>query len=280
MNFTELVKMRGFDILINAKLVRHQEKEYDIRDLHKAGYLEFYQSIQSKDIFSNCDYIFSFIGEEGTKATFVGAYKRKSTQKFDKSLVPAGYPLSVDEDLYYYDFEKIRLLEDMVDRLVIDWGKSTRGWHQWLNSDKQKEVIEILPLGYTKDFPGYDDLLLTFDELSSIIKNKDANRIWHLMLGSVAGVYLIVDTVTGLQYVGSAYGEDGILGRWKAYVDTKHGGNKILTALVQDDPERCKKFQFSILQTLPRSMNKDEVIRKEQVYKQKLGTRAFGLNDN
>lgn len=280
MTFTELVKIRGFNLNIRAKLVRHQDKQYSVKELYKKGYLEFYQSIQSKDVFGNCDYIFSFLGDESTKATFIGVYKRKLTNKFDKKKVPAGYPLEVDHDQYYYDFEKVSLLDDLIDRLIIDWGKSTKSWHQWLCQDKDKEVIEILPMGYTKDFPGYDDLILTFEELSSIIKNKDANRIWHLMLSSVAGVYLIVDTITGLQYVGSAYGDEGLLGRWKTYIDTKHGGNKVLIALMQEDPERYKRFTFSILQTLPRSMNKDQVIRKEQVFKQKLGTRSFGLNDN
>lgn len=280
MTFTELVKIRGFDLNIKAKLVRHQNKQYDVKKLYKNGYLEFYQSIQSKDVFGNCDYIFSFLGDESTKATFVGVYRRKTTNKFDISLVPAGYPLDVEHDLYFYDFEKVSLLDDLTDRLIIDWGKSTKSWHQWVCQDKDKEVIEILPAGYTKDFPGYDDLLLTFDELNTIIKNKDANRIWHLMLGSVAGVYLIVDSATGLQYIGSAYGEEGLIGRWKTYIETKHGGNKILISLLREDPDRYKRFQFSILQTLPRSMNRDQVVRKEQVFKQKLGTRSFGLNDN
>ncbi|CUH46543.1 hypothetical protein RUA4292_00709 [Ruegeria atlantica] len=33
---------------------------------------------------------------------------------------------------------------------------------------------------------------------------------------------------TGEQYVGSAYGEDGFAGRWIAYANDGHGGNKLL----------------------------------------------------
>lgn len=284
MNLSELVKMRGFDFEKKVKLVRHQDSRFDIQTLYRNGFLDFYQSTQSKDVFGNCEYIMSFIGDEGTKATYIGTFKKISTQKLDVNKIPDNYPYSDDpelnNDLFYYEFEKTSLLADLIDRLVIDWGKSTRSWYQWLSEGKDKTIIEILPQGYVREFPGFDEMLLNYSELEKIISNTDANRIWHKMLGSVAGIYLIVDTETGLQYVGSAYGEKGILGRWKAYVSTKHGGNKILINLLTNSPDRYQKFQYSILHTLPRSMNRDLVIRIEQTYKMKLGTKAFGLNDN
>lgn len=100
------------------------------------------------------------------------------------------------------------------------------------------------------------------------------------MLGSVAGVYLILDTIDGLQYIGSASGEKGILGRWEQYAKSFHGHNKLLIYLLNKHPERYKSFKFSILQTLPRALTSKEVITHEKRYKGKLGTRAFGLNDN
>ncbi|MDG0789952.1 GIY-YIG nuclease family protein [Cohnella ginsengisoli] len=143
-----------------------------------------------------------------------------------------------------------------------------------------KQVIEILPSGYVKEFPGFDNLILNYDELATIIKNPDPNRVWHNMLKSVAGVYLIVDLTNGSQYVGSASGEEGILGRWKTYVDSQHGGNARLMELLSLEPDRYKHFQFSILSALPRTLTKTQVISHEQKYKQKLGSRAFGLNAN
>lgn len=284
MNLTELVKMRGLDPSKKIKLVRHQDPNYDTKYLYKNGMLEFYQSIQSKDVFGNCDYILSFLGEEGKKATFIGAYEKISSSTFDKSvhLPPANYPYmdTLEQPLYHYHFNKIPLLDDLIDRLVIDWGKSTRSWFQWLVEDGSKQVIEILPSGYVKEFPGFDELILTYDELSTIVRNRDSNRIWHTMLASVAGIYLIVDLTDGNQYVGSAYGEYGILGRWQSYVDTLHGGNIQLIRLLQDDPLRYKHFQFSILRTLPKSMTSTQVVNHEQLYKKKLGSRDFGLNGN
>ena len=101
------------------------------------------------------------------------------------------------------------------------------------------------------------------------------------MLSVVKGVYLINDTSTGKLYVGSAYGEDGIWGRWRNYVLTKgHGHNRLLKKLIASDPLHCNNFRFSILMLLPRTVTPDEALKKETLFKNKLGTNSFGLNDN
>jgi len=106
------------------------------------------------------------------------------------------------------------------------------------------------------------------------------NKQWKMMLSNVYGVYLILDTITGQQYIGSAYGKEGLWGRWSNYIQTRHGGNKILIELLKEDPLRYKKFRFSILNVVPNSSLREEVIHLEQITKEKLGTRAFGLNSN
>lgn len=284
MNLSELINMRGFDISQKIKLVRHQDPQYDIQYLYRSKMFDFYQSVQTNDVFGNCEYILSFLGQEQTKALYIGAYKVIEKSMFDKQInqVPDKYPYMeiLDKPLNYYHLERISLLDDLIDRLVIDWGNATRSWYQWLSNDKPKSVVEVLPTGYIRDFPGFDDVLLTFDELNTIISNPDSNRIWHTMLSSVAGVYLITDLLDGNQYIGSASGKNGILGRWKNYTESFHGGNKKLISLLQREPNRYKWFQYSILRTLPKSLTNTEVITYEQKYKQKLGTRAFGLNAN
>jgi hypothetical protein len=141
-------------------------------------------------------------------------------------------------------------------------------------------VIEVLPKGYVRAFPGYLDFVLKQQELREIVANPEANRTWHSMLSEVAGIYLIVDQRTGRQYVGSAYGASGILGRWSEYVRCGHGGNKQLIELMEEDPGCVDHFTFSLLRTLPRTLTKNEVIKIEGLYKNKLGSRAFGLNAN
>ena len=91
---------------------------------------------------------------------------------------------------------------------------------------------------------------------------------------------LLKDKKEGKQYVGSAYGENGIWGRWAEYIETKHGNNDKIKELLKDDPERYKLFQFSILQVLSKAITDEEVIRIENSYKDKLLTREFGLNGN
>jgi hypothetical protein len=178
---------------------------------------------------------------------------------------------------YFYDLIRDYSLSELEERLVIDWGSSTVSWCQ---KKLDKDVIEILPKGFAKTFLGYENVILMFNELEKIVKNPDVNRQWKMMLSNVYGVYLILDTTNGQQYVGSAYGKDGIWGRWSDYVHTKHGGNKILIELLTNDPMRYKKFQFSILNVLPNSSLREQVIQLEQITKTKLGTKTFGLNSN
>ncbi|PKQ21647.1 MAG: hypothetical protein CVT65_17435, partial [Actinobacteria bacterium HGW-Actinobacteria-5] len=79
---------------------------------------------------------------------------------------------------------------------------------------------------------------------------------------------------------GSAYGEQGLLGRWHTYADTVHGGNKLLVEELRINPAGHQNLQFSVLQILPRTATADEVIAVEALYKRKLLTKEFGLNAN
>ena len=81
-------------------------------------------------------------------------------------------------------------------------------------------------------------------------------------------------------YVGSAYGREGILGRWLQYASSGHGGNSLLMDAINNNRYGPKSFRFTILQTLPKTQTKNEVIAQENLYKNKLGSRAFGLNKN
>lgn len=278
MDISELLVLRGLNTKAKIKLVRHQDKRYDVWELYRTGHLETYQSYQAGLIFE-CEYIVVFLGLEGSRARFVNVYKVNGSRPASEMPVPSNFPHSdmvKSTDIFYY-LETLTGFEDLKDRVVIDWGKAAINWHQWLS---EKEVVEILPKGYVTEFPGYLDFTITFDELVSIINNPEANREWHRMLKAVAGVYLITDTKTGMQYVGSAYGKNGLLGRWSVYAKTFHGENKQLEKLLGVDNNYAKNFQYTILRTLPKTLTQREVIAYEVLYKKKLGSRAFGLNSN
>ncbi len=92
-------------------------------------------------------------------------------------------------------------------------------------------------------------------------------------------VYLIVDTKTGKKYVGSAYGDNMLLGRWRNYIANGHGGNKLLKSL---DFEYIKEnFKYSILEIFKSSVDDEIIINRESFWKEVLLTRTeFGYNDN
>jgi hypothetical protein len=240
--------------------------------------LETYQAYTAPGVFDACHFIISFLGEADMRARMVGVYRVLGRRPSQEVPTPPGFPLPQASTWgAFHELERIDGFDDYSDRVVIRW--RGRGWHQWLNRGRDWEVIEVLPRGRGKPFPGYLEVLLTFDELKEIVTHPEANRDWHVML-SVSGVYLITDSRTGQQYVGSATGIQGILGRWASYVADGHGGNKALRALVDLDPTCFRAFQFSILRTLPADLHRAEAIRQEQLYKAKLGSRAHGLNDN
>lgn len=277
MKLQELLKSRGID-LERTKLIRHNISNKEIADFVESGYLEIYQTIQSVSRFKNCDTVISFLGTEGTNGVLLGCYRVKGFAPCDSVVFPDDFVMDFT-DCVVYNFEKMDILADLQDRLVIDWGKGTINWCQ--NATTEKEILEIQRPVSEIEFPGYERVVITYETLHKIVYNKAAYKRWENKLSAVAGVYLITDTKTGKHYVGSASGLDGgIWGRWSEYARTKHGGNKRLIALIADDPNYCYNFQYSILEVLPLKQDAHDVLSCEKLYKQKLQSIRFGLNDN
>jgi len=88
------------------------------------------------------------------------------------------------------------------------------------------------------------------------------------------GVYLIHDTTDGKGYVGSAYGEQNLYGRWLNYGASGDGGNRLLRN------RAAEHFLFSILQRVSPDMEPQQVIAVETSWKDRLHTRQAGLNLN
>ena len=119
-----------------------------------------------------------------------------------------------------------------------------------------------------KAMPGSDELGLTWGELDNL------PRSWVHRLCQWRGIYFILDGADGKGYVGSAYGEKNLYGRWKNYAEKGDGGNKLLRDRAPD------KFRFSILELVSPTETQDEVCRREKNWKDRLHTREFGLNAN
>lgn len=283
LNLQSLLLPFGFDPnpKILTKLVRHQDSRFDVQRLYREGHFDFYQSIQSRRRFHGCRRIISFFGQSGTLAAFVGVYDVRDVEGPGNFSLPRGftYPEMDTQKCYRYSLELDNRFSSLRERLIIDWGAGTRSWVQNYRQGA-KPVVELLPRGYVSEFPGFLDVVLTHERLTRIVSHPAPHREWHRMLASVAGVYLILDTKTGNQYVGSAYGEGGILARWNVYAKTVHGDTKELRRLLKERPNIAHDLQFSLLQTLPITLDKREVFKYETLHKRKLGTRAHGLNRN
>lgn len=262
----ELLFNRNLSKTAKVKLVRHKDGRGDLYNLYRTDLRGFlaYQNSQAKDVFKGVEYIVSFIGEEGMLSRFVGVYKLTDRKQ-------------IADDHFEYQMEEVKeQFDDLKERVIVRW-KNAISWHQWIKNEM--EVTEIHPGLHYKQFTDYSDFILSFTELTEIVTNKYSD--WKKMLSATQGIYLISDTKTGKLYVGSTYGEGGIWGRWSSYVSTKgHGGNKTLKELISKDPKYGANFQFSILMLLPRTITEHEAIKKEQLFKYKLGTNSFGLNNN
>ena len=281
MTFQELLegKQINWD---KVKLVRHNLTNDVVAANYNRGYLNLYQSNQSPTRFKDCDMIASFLGTEGTNGVFQGFYHVGSFKPYNQSQLPEDFVQDsgmIEGSPVIYELTQLDFLSDMKDRIIIDWGKGAINWCQ--NGTTAKELLEIRPVVSEIDFTSYDKVLLSYETLHKIVYNKAAYKEWEDKLSAVAGVYLITDTKTGKHYVGSASGEQGgIWGRWSEYARTKHGGNKLLKELITADSDYCKNFQYSILEVFPIKKDKHEVLESEKLYKKKLWSIQFGLNDN
>jgi hypothetical protein len=127
MNLTQLWKVNGFDT-DEIIIVRHTDHDdsgtkVDMKLLYSTGMIEFYQSIQSKKRFDNCDFVVSFIGGKGTEAKYIGAYEKIGKRKdFDKNTMPDKFPYKdiFSDGSYQYQLNKIDVLNDVIDQMIIE----------------------------------------------------------------------------------------------------------------------------------------------------------------
>lgn len=277
--FEDVLKKAGLDSK-KVKLIRHSKRDKEFKLCYDRKKVFEYTRCQRQDFSKGYDYWAVFISETGTYARFFALYRVNGSVPDTPEQKPEGFPLEnwFQGDGAYFDLQPMDLLQEYEGRMVIDWGKSTLMWHQ--KGTTEKPVIAIT--ARQVDFPGFENLILSYDELKEMLDNKLSYESWHEALSVVNAVYLIVDKGSGRQYVGSAQGQGGLLQRWKEYADTMHGNNKLMKELLHAEPESYHNFQFTILQILPKIIPTDEVIQIENLWKKKLVTKDadFGLNAN
>jgi hypothetical protein len=277
----DILKLGGFkdEPAGTYRLVRHQDDRYPVEDLLRHGWFELYQAYQRRPVFHTLTQIVSFYGLPRNRAGFYGVYRVLGWRPAKKGPTLRWCPWSREWNRtarFFYELERDTRFDSLRDRLIVDWGPGARTWVQ---KPKNKPVLEIREPG--RRLPPFDDYLefsLTYAQLKDLFNHEEAHGDWRAALSAVAGLYLILAETSGDLYVGSASGQEGIWGRWREYAKSGHGGNARLRELMSRDSNYPEKFRFSLLQVLPKTMAPHEVLRREELYKRKLGTRAIGLN--
>ena len=257
------------------KLVRHVDHaERSLSEMIESGDFGFYQSEQKaeREPFDNCEVVVAFLATEGDRCTFHGLYRVGKKRPFtaaDLESAPEFLRASLADisSRIWYDLTEVQEFEHLRGRLRVKW-RAPLAWVQ----RKDMEIHEILPPGRVTHFPGYQDVRLSWLELKGICDNPESHPDWKSALRFTAAIYRITDLESGMIYIGSAYGKDGLWKRWCDYARTKNGGNKKLIPLDH------KRFQWSIVRTLSGVMAASEVIRIEHHEMLKHGSKSVGLN--
>lgn len=182
-----------------------------------------------------------------------------------------------------YEAEEVTKYQKYFGRVLVKYHKTERAMGRWFKSVMDDlEVLEILNEQFTgTDFPGYENVRLSYKQLKSVIDRQLPG--WVESLKNQKAVYLITDVKTGKLYVGSAISQNGmLLQRWSNYVSNGHGGNKELKKIVaQKGFDYIKEnFQYSILENYNARMDDKYILKRESWWKETLKTREFGYNRN
>ena len=237
-----------------------------------AGKFKDYQETQTKKNF-NKPYILSLIHIIKDDWLFAGVWKVLGIET-DK------YRLN---NRYYFKYKTKELngLDHLTGKAIIQFKKEFRA--SYLIGKKYENVLFIKEIREQRmsvgDFPGYNKVRLSFGLLNVIITQHIPT--WKGALSNVSGVYLITDRKNGMQYVGSAYGGEGLWQRWSVYIKSGHGHNKELKVLLKSKgKDYYLNFQFSILEICDLNASEESIIEREVHWKEVLKTREFGLNKN
>ncbi len=197
----------------------------------------------------------------------------KITKDLNKFSGNDGYEFSGNNA---YEYETLLEYEKYFGRLIVRFKNTSQNMIRNASSViEQCEVEQILPDIFDNDiFPGYDKVNISWKELS-IVLEKDT---WKTALQNQKGIYLITDVSNGKLYVGSAYGDEMILTRWRSYIKTAHGNNVELRSL---DTNYIKdNFRFSILDIYKSTTSQEIIIERENWWKEIFLSRKFGYNRN
>lgn len=246
---------------------------------------DYYQSTQSptrEKMLLNRDYLASFIGLEDGATIFVGVYRKTGQRHLAKAefegdprfvrLRELGCNPYAEASRIVFDFAELDSFKALKGRLFIQWGGGERSFIQ-VAANRPFPIVQLAEENQlVAELRHPDELVLSAAEI------RELPRSWRDRISQWRAIYLITDVGDGARYVGSAYGSENLWQRWTYYVESGHGGNKLLKG------REPSNFRFSVLELLAPGEEQDVVLAKEANWKRRLLSRAdawhFGLNDN
>jgi hypothetical protein len=277
LKFNTLFKESGINPK-DVQLVRHKDRgptgttPYSLM-CDSPDSFELYQKIQGREIFRRSLFA-SFVVTPSSDTLFVNLYAvGKPQRNASPQTCPVREKVIETGKCWIYPVIRDNRLIDYSKKIIIAWGDGYRSWVQ--RADRQdKIVLEIRREFQEPKFPKYLEFKRHLQEIPVLYPT------WQAALTAAKGVYLLVEEEKGGQYVGSATGDQGFLGRWLAYAKDGHGGNVLLKK------RNHKNYVVSILETAGSGMERRDILAREVFWKEKLGSRAerlgdeFGLNAN
>jgi hypothetical protein len=290
-NFNDLLQKKNINPE-HVLVLRHVPKEPELKKVlpwlaaERPDWFNAYQQTQGETLekvmqkMSGFGYIASFIGQKANKALYVGLYSIVGSKRltYDEYWnIPANIALkdygvkqpAVEEQPtpLWFELALTDFYSSWKGKLIVDWPPPGLAW--WRHAHRNEIPIHaILEDSELTTMPEWNDVDLTWEQLGILPLS------WRSALSQWRGIYYIFDTSDRKGYVGSAYGELNLLGRWLNYAASGDGGDRLLQ---QRDP---LNFRFTILERVSPDMKSDDVIALEESWKQRLHTILYGLNLN
>lgn len=294
MNLNDLLRGKGIDPK-QVLVLRHRPSEPELNKwlprlaAEKPDVFNAYQQTQGARLegvmstMKGTGYVAAFIGHEPSKALFVGLYaigESKPLTREEYWRIPENVELkkfgmkgfSEEEPrsaVLWFDLAVNDFYESWRGKLIVNWPPPERSWWRRAHRNEMPILAILEDSALVSAMPEWNQVILTWEQLGVLPK------AWKVALSQWRGIYYIFDTSTRKGYVGSAYCDSNILGRWLDYAASGHGGNRLLR---ERDP---RQFRFAILQRVSPDMGPEEIINLEGTWKDRLHTRQpYGLNEN
>ncbi len=289
MEFNDLLEKSGI-APASVLIMRHRPSDPLLRKALRRLALEDEQSFidyqsshgpRTEAALKRVSFIASFVADGSNKALFVGLFAITGTELveghrwLDNLTLRALVDVEVRErrersQVIWFSQERVRsFYPEWTGCLCVAWPPPERAWFR----RAERNILPVIAIheeqALVPRLADWDQLVFGWQELNNLPRrHSDLLESWR-------GIYLIKDLKDGLCYVGSAYGQDNLLGRWLSYGRSGHGGNVLLRGRL------AETFQFSVLERLPETADPRQVIARENSWKMRLGTRMpHGLNAN